>query len=392
MSFFDSFIAGAATAGVGIIDQQQKRADEERIAKMRAELELQKADALEKMREQTNIRQEHRTKAAALEEEDRRLSPEYLKKVADAKNTAAGYEIEGKTGLIGPATDLATKTYEAEAPLREKKRQELLSEYRLKTQAELEAEVAKMNDPAYLAGRRKVTQATHTDDGAGLRALQLSVLQDTIAEKKENKLLMTEYETTKDPKREAELRKSLVLRGVLKGDGGEFSTEKVTTEQMNPDGTTTKTEHTQKRKGEHGSGAAAPDLVVGAQAKDKEGNLREFTGGDPKKEESWKPVKKAETADPKKAEAAAVKAGFDGDKPAKPDSWYDRPERKNQGKQPPSAERVAAARADVDAAQAKLDALPKPDGKNLMATDQALRNARLNELNQAKKKLESLID
>ena len=73
MSFFDSFIAGAATAGVGIIDQQQKAAEEERMLKLRAEIEEKKQEALEKMRE------------------DR----------ARERDLRAGKEIEEKANLIG---------------------------------------------------------------------------------------------------------------------------------------------------------------------------------------------------------------------------------------------------------------------------------------------------
>ncbi len=143
------------------------------------------------------------------------------------------------------------------------------------------------NQADILKRTRDTARAGHIDDGAGLRAVQIESANLSLNEKKEANKLMDEAETTQDPARKAAIMQSLTRRGVIKP--GEHDIEKVTTEKMNDDGTTTKTERTQKRQGGlinsgESGGAAKVDVrvagkVIGQASTPEEAQamVREYT-------------------------------------------------------------------------------------------------------------------
>jgi hypothetical protein len=148
------------------------------------------------------------------------------------------------------------------------------------------------NESTLLKKTRDTARAGHIDDGAGLRKVQIETANLTLTEKKKVNELMTEYETTQDPARKASIMQALTVRGVVKP--GEHDTEKVTVEKMNDDGTTTKTERTQKRQGgliNSGGGAGKSDVrvagkVIGQASTPEEAQalVREYTAGSKKPE------------------------------------------------------------------------------------------------------------
>ena len=94
---------------------------------------------------------------------------------------------------------------------------------------------------------------------------------------------MNDYEAATDPATKAKLRDALVLRGVIK-PSGEFDTEKVTTEKTNPDGTVSKTEHTQRRSGSAKNGkedVTVDGKVIGQASNEAEARelLKKYKAG-----------------------------------------------------------------------------------------------------------------
>lgn len=123
-----------------------------------------------------------------------------------------------------------------------------------------------------LMGReRDMARARHIDDGAGLRAVQIEAANLSLNEKKEVNAMIKEFGETTDPARQAQIKQALTVRGIIKP--GEYDTEKVTTEKMGDDGTTTKTERTQRR----GAGDAA---TATTQAPTATGPWNKFGKGD----------------------------------------------------------------------------------------------------------------
>ena len=199
----------------------------------------------------------------ALEDQRAAIQAERDARVAEMQE-AAGIRAENR-GLVNRAKERGAVVDEAvaNAPrLRDVKAADATAE------KATELNFYKDNQADILKRTRDTARAGHIDDGAGLRAVQIEAANMSLNEKKEVNKLMSEAETTQDPARKAAIMQSLTLRGVIKP--GEHDTEKVTTEKMNDDGTTTKTERTQKRKaGLINSGASAPseaDIYAQAQA------------------------------------------------------------------------------------------------------------------------------
>ena len=115
-----------------------------------------------------------------------------------------------------------------------------------RAEAERKATIARGSDKGYLSAERALAATKHFDDGAGLRKVQEEAARMTLDEKKNANKLITDYRAEKDPVKKAEIIQEMTIRGLIKP--GEYDTEKVTEEKINRDGSTTKTERTQKRK------------------------------------------------------------------------------------------------------------------------------------------------
>lgn len=159
-------------------------------------------------------------------------SPERIESEANADNQKKGLLLSGEASRVQQAADIEASKYTAGKPTRDAQAAEGVGN-----------EVSRQK--ALLPGKVQEARATHFDDGAGLRAKQIEAMDLTLSEKKEVNALIKEYSETQDPKRQAAVKHALIVRGIIKP--GEFDTEKVTQETMNPDGTTTKTERTQRR-------------------------------------------------------------------------------------------------------------------------------------------------
>jgi len=121
----------------------------------------------------------------------------------------------------------------------------------------------KENSKDILDEKRAMARAGHIDDGADLRAVQIEAANLSLTDKRQANKLMEEYETTTDPARKTAIKESLINRGILKPGSTEFDTEKVITERINPDGTTSKTEHTQRRRATDAPGAKQDVTYMG---------------------------------------------------------------------------------------------------------------------------------
>ena len=164
--------------------------------------------------------------------------------------------------------------------------------------AETKAIVERGNDPAAVRAVRNLAQAQHIEGLGSVK--QAALAQMAIDEKIKVNGLIEEFTTTTDPKRKDAIKESLTVRGIIKP--GEYDTEKVTEERMNPDGTTTKTERTQKRRADGSAPPAAAKngwdsttgevykngQVVGKAANEKE--ARAVYGGGAKPAEAKAPV------------------------------------------------------------------------------------------------------
>jgi hypothetical protein len=135
------------------------------------------------------------------------------------------------------------------------------------------------NDPAHIRATRNLAQAKHIEGLGSVK--QATLAQMAIDEKVKVNAMIEEFTTTKDPQRKAEIKEALTVRGIIKSS--EYDTEKVTEEKMNDDGTTTKTERTQRRRaGVPADTAKKPKLVIGQEV---DGYV--YQGGDPKDQSNW---------------------------------------------------------------------------------------------------------
>ena len=240
-------LAGAGKAAGEIADANIKLWGQQELQAQQQALEIAKAKTLADFAEQKTIAAEGRgmtnraTERQAITDETIRNAPALRDiKVEDAK-----------------ATKKAEYDPEIQALMRKAETEKLTSA----EQAKLD--FYKTNRAAIIGEKRDMARAGHIDDGAGLRAVQIEAANLSLAEKKQANKLLDEYETTKDPARKTAIKESLINRGILKPGSSEFDTEKVTTEKMNPDGTTSKTEHTQRRRATDAPGAKQDVTYMG---------------------------------------------------------------------------------------------------------------------------------
>jgi hypothetical protein len=159
----------------------------------------------------------------------------------------------GETTAVGGATtDVMVGREDA---LRPGKAATARAEADARADAERAALGAYAGDPNARAGTRAKAADSETSSQRAAAAASVANANLTNLSIKERQAvtdLQREYENpnTSDARR-AEIMRSLTVRGVVKP--GEFDTEKVTTERTGDDGSTVKTERTQRR-----TGASAP--------------------------------------------------------------------------------------------------------------------------------------
>ncbi len=326
-SLFESFLGNAAGAGANIIGDRMKADEDERKIKLQDELLMKRQMAIEALREEQTIRGEQRGIANRSTERNQVRNEEIADEPRKRQGLIDTYKAQKKAEydpeLQGMAIEADTKKATA------------------KNQAELDFQTKNM--PTLAKHKREMARAGHIDDGAGLRAIQIEAANMTLDEKKAATKLLNDYEAATDPAVKAKLRESLVLRGVIKPSGGEFDTEKVTTEKLNPDGSTSKVEHTQRRgivggaaKTTSGGSDVRYDAQGNAYVKGPDGRpvLRDAQPA------AAKPVERQSTPTDKPAQR---------EEPARPKTTLDEIQEKNMAALTPIVEEVRAAKASLQA-------------------------------------------
>jgi hypothetical protein len=164
------------------------------------------------------------------------------------------------------------------------------AEAEARSKAETKGLIDRGNDPTAVRAVRNLAQAQHVE-GLG-SVTQAKLAQLSIDEKEKVSGLIDEFETTTDPKRKAQIKESLTVRGIIKP--GEYDTEKVTEEKTDKDGNVIKTERTQKRRpdgaapeaaGKNGWDSATGEVYKGGKVVGKAANEKEarsvYGGGAP---------------------------------------------------------------------------------------------------------------
>lgn len=328
MSFFESFLGGAAQAGTGILQDQMKEEQVQRMAKFQEELAMERQRTINAMNQENAIAAEKRGIENRATERGQIRTEEIADEPRKRESKAADYK----------ASEMAKYDPEIQALQRKAETEKLTAT----EQAQLDFQTR--NLPTLSKNKREMARAGHIDDGAGLRAIQIEAANMTLSEKKEANKLLQDYEATSDPAVKAKLRESLVLRGVIKPSGGEFDTEKVTTEKLNPDGSTSKVEHTQRRgivggaaKTTSGGSDVRYDAQGNAYVKGPDGRpvLRDAQPA------AAKPVERQSTPTTKPAQR---------EEPAKPKTTLDEIQAKNLDALQPIVEAVNTAKANLSAA------------------------------------------
>jgi len=268
MSFFESFLGGAAQAGTGILQDQMKEEQVQRMAKFQEELAMERQRTINAMNQENAIAAEKRGIENRATERGQIRTEEIADEPRKRESKAADYK----------ASEMAKYDPEIQALQRKAETEKLTAT----EQAQLDFYTK--NKAGIIGQKRDMARAGHIDDGAGLRAIQIQAANMTLDEKKAANKLMNDYEAATDPVVKAKLRESLVLRGVIKPSGGEFDTEKVTTEKTNPDGTVSKTEHTQRRSGSAKNGkedVTVDGKVIGQASNEAEARelLKKYKAG-----------------------------------------------------------------------------------------------------------------
>lgn len=180
MGILSNFIGGAAEAGGNIL-QRQRESD--------ADLQKQQQyakynDDLARARELTTMELRKQYE----QERDQYLSsPEYIARQTAAGRAKAEGEIATNLALAPKVAEVEAAKFEAGKGTRKALRDEnlefSLTEFRQKSAAELEADIKKMNDPKYLAGKAKEAAAGRDPASAALARVQLQSAQIALKEK-----------------------------------------------------------------------------------------------------------------------------------------------------------------------------------------------------------------
>lgn len=131
------------------------------------------------------------------------------------------------------------------------------------------------NDPLYIAAQRKLAAAKHIESADSVARAELVRME--IGDRKRlgglyDELARLDGDTTMPEKDKAAKVRAvtgqiMAIRGKNgQGGGGETDTVKITDEKMNADGSTTKTERTEKRRAGQGGGSGQDPLLADMEA------------------------------------------------------------------------------------------------------------------------------
>ncbi len=243
MSFFESFLGGAAQAGTGILQDQMKEEQVQRMAKFQEELAMERQRTINAMNQENAIAAEKRGIENRATERGQIRTEEIADEPRKRESKAADYK--------------ASKMAEYDPQIQELQRKAETEKLTAIEQAKLD--YYNKNEKGIIAQKKAMTRAGHIDDGAGLRAIQIQAANMTLDEKKAATKLLNDYEAATDPAVKARLRESLVLRGVIKPSDGEGGTEKVTEKTTDP---VTGKEITIERKQRMGAGSGKMEDVT----------------------------------------------------------------------------------------------------------------------------------
>lgn len=187
MGILSNFIAGAAGAGGEILQRERESGVRKDEAKFADELATKREQTLAALRNQYQIDAEGRQVTARREEETYQSSPERIAQLTAADRAKNEGLIGNRIALAPKAAEATAVEFEAGAGTRKAAQDEKLSfaltEFRQKTAAELEAEIKKLNDPKYLAGKAKEAAAGRDPNSAALARVQLQSAQIALKEK-----------------------------------------------------------------------------------------------------------------------------------------------------------------------------------------------------------------
>ena len=242
MSFFESFLGGAAQAGTGILQDQMKEEQVQRMAKFQEELAMERQRTINAMNQENAIAAEKRGIENRATERGQIRTEEIADEPRKRESKVADYK----------ASEMAKYDPEIQALQRKAETEKLTAN----EQAQLDFYTK--NKAGIIGQKRDMARAGHIDDGAGLRAIQIQAANMTLDEKKAANKLMNDYEAATDPAVKAKLRESLVLRGVIKPKDDEYGTEKVTEKTIDQ---ATGKEITVERKQRMGAGSGKSEEV-----------------------------------------------------------------------------------------------------------------------------------
>ena len=186
MGILSNFIGAAAGAG-GEIMQRQREADvdlakQKSYADYASELDLKKQTALEALRQEYKIGDEGRAETRTIAGEQRGLLNR-----ATERQTIVDESVRNAPKLreVKVEDAKATEMAKLDPAIQARKLQVWKDDFVTKTEAELKADITRLNDPKYLAGKAKEAAAGRDPNSAALHRVQLEAAQMALKEKQE---------------------------------------------------------------------------------------------------------------------------------------------------------------------------------------------------------------
>ena len=168
MSFFESFLGGAAQAGTGILQDQMKEEQVQRMAKFQEELAMERQRTINAMNQENAIAAEKRGIENRATERGQIRTEEIADEPRKRESKAADYK----------ASEMAKYDPEIQALQRKAETEKLTAT----EQAQLDFYTK--NKAGIIGQKRDMARAGHIDDGAGLRKIQMEAAQMALDEQK----------------------------------------------------------------------------------------------------------------------------------------------------------------------------------------------------------------
>lgn len=191
-------LGGLAEVGLNQA-QDQRRADiqserdlaqeetNKRLAQYNSDLVVTRAEALEKIRA-----------AGVIAEEARKRDPKYQAEVAAASKNA----------------------YTLDAPLRQLKVDDVISDYRKKSEVDLETEIKKLTNPKFISGTKAFKEATRDTSGDALRNVQIQAARLALEEKQaEIKMPYADRQAAESLKEQLKSKSAVIDKVTADGSG-----------------------------------------------------------------------------------------------------------------------------------------------------------------------------